>query len=130
MIRKINNDIYKMYEEEVAKLNKANKKIDELKLEIYALKTDLVSTKNKKMVNVIKTVLILSTFIGSLILVLFKITISDMILLILLSVSLGMILYIALFELLKEIYNYKTKKETLYGIIIGIFLLLIMSLLD
>ena len=47
MIRKINNDIYKMYEEEVAKLNKANKKIDELKLEIYALKADLVSTKNK-----------------------------------------------------------------------------------
>ena len=47
MIRKINNDIYKMYEEEVAKLNKATKKIDELKLEIYVLKTDLVSIKNK-----------------------------------------------------------------------------------
>ena len=47
MKRNINNDIYKMYEEEVAKLNKANKKIDELKLEIYALKTDLVSIKNK-----------------------------------------------------------------------------------
>ena len=47
MKRNINNDIYKMYEEEVAKLNKATKKIDELKLEIYVLKTDLVSIKNK-----------------------------------------------------------------------------------
>ena len=42
-----NNEIYKMYEEEVAKVDRANKKIKDLKLEIYSLKTDLVSIKNK-----------------------------------------------------------------------------------
>ena len=42
-----NNEIYKMYEEEVAKVDKANKKINDLKLEIYSLKTDLISIKNK-----------------------------------------------------------------------------------
>lgn len=90
----------------------------------------LEDNKNKKIVYGLKIALILSSFIGALILVLFKITISDMILLVLLSISLGMILYIALFELLREIYNYKTQKETLYGIIIGIILLLIMILID
>lgn len=47
MRKNINNEIYKMYEEEVIKVEKANKKIDDLKLEIYTLKTDLISTKNK-----------------------------------------------------------------------------------
>ena len=38
---KINNDIYKMYEEEVIKVDQANKKIKNLKLEIYILKSEL-----------------------------------------------------------------------------------------
>lgn len=42
-----NNDIYKMYEEEAIKLEQANKTIKDLKLEIYSLKTDLVSAKDK-----------------------------------------------------------------------------------
>ena len=92
--------------------------------------TNLEDFKKKRTTNILKIALILSSFIGALVLILFKVNISDIILLVLLCISLGMILYIALFELLKEIYNYKTKKETLYGIIIGIFLLLIMSLLD
>ncbi len=92
--------------------------------------SSLEDVKNKKMVYGLKSSLILSSFIGALILVLFKIEISDMILLVLLSISLGMIIYIALFELLKEIYNYKTQKETLYGIIIGIILLIIMAFID
>ena len=92
--------------------------------------SNLEATKNKKIAITLKIALILSSFIGALSLVLFKIPISDIILLVLLSVSLGMILYIALFELLKEIYNYKTKKETLYGIIIGICLLLILIFIE
>lgn len=90
----------------------------------------LEANKNQKINNLIKISLILSSFIGALILVLFKVMISDIILLVLLSISLGMILYIALFELLKEIYNYKTKKETLYGIIVGIVILIIMAFID
>ena len=92
--------------------------------------SSLENVKKKKTANILKASLIFSSFIGALLLILFKVTISDIILLILLCVSLGMILYIALCELLKEIYNYKTQKETLYGIIIGIIILLIMSLLD
>ncbi len=90
----------------------------------------LQATKNSKMPIILKILLILSSFIGALILALFKINISDIILLVLLSVSLGMILYITIFELLKEIYNYKTKKEILYGIILGILILLIIVLID
>ena len=44
---KINNDIYKMYEEEVIKVDQANKKIKNLKLEIYILKSELASVKKQ-----------------------------------------------------------------------------------
>ena len=44
---KINNDIYKMYEEEVIKVDQANKIIKNLKLEIYILKSELTSIKNQ-----------------------------------------------------------------------------------
>lgn len=47
MIKNINNEIYKMYEEEVTKLEKANKTISDLKLEVYSLKTNLTIIKNK-----------------------------------------------------------------------------------
>lgn len=43
----INNEIYKMYEEEVAKNKKANAEIKNLKLEIYFLKTNLKNSENK-----------------------------------------------------------------------------------
>ena len=46
-----------MYEQEVTKVEKANKKINELNLEIYALKTDLISAKkkiNKSVENAVK----------------------------------------------------------------------------
>ena len=43
----INNEIYKLYEEEVAKTEKANKEIRDLKLEIYVLKTDLKCSEDK-----------------------------------------------------------------------------------
>lgn len=45
--KNINNEIYKMYEEEVTKLNKANKVISNLKLEVYSLKSDLTIAENK-----------------------------------------------------------------------------------
>lgn len=44
---KYNNDIYSMYEEEVAKNEIANKEIKNLKLEIYVLKTNLKNSENK-----------------------------------------------------------------------------------
>ena len=47
MKRNYNSDIYKMYEEEFAKNEKANETIKSLKLEIYALKADLKQSNNK-----------------------------------------------------------------------------------
>lgn len=44
---------------------------------------------------------------------------------ILLSITLGMILYITLFELLEQIIHTKNKKETYYGLLIGIITLFI-----
>ena len=41
MEKNYNNDIYKIYEEEFAKNEKAKEIIKELKLEIYVLKSDL-----------------------------------------------------------------------------------------
>ena len=47
MKRDYNSDIYKMYEEEFAKNEKANETIKSLKLEIYTLKADLKQSNNK-----------------------------------------------------------------------------------
>ena len=92
--------------------------------------SSLENANKEKTTNILKLSLTFSSFIGALLLLLFKVNISDTILLILLCISLGMILYIALFELLKEIYNYKTRKETLDGLIIGILILLFMTLIS
>lgn len=70
----------------------------------------------------------ISSFIGVLFIVLFKVRINDIILLSLMCISLGMILYISLFELLKELYNYKNKKDTFYGLFCGIVILFVMQL--
>lgn len=43
----INNEIYKLYEEEVAKNENKDKVIKDLKLEVYVLKTDLKNDKGK-----------------------------------------------------------------------------------
>lgn len=42
-----NNEIYKMYEEEVNKNKEANKKIKDLELEVYVLKSNLKISENK-----------------------------------------------------------------------------------
>lgn len=68
----------------------------------------------------------LSTFLGGIIMYLFKIqTISPILLGILLSITLGMLLFISLHELLPRIKNTKNKKTTMIGIGIGVIILLI-----
>ena len=56
-MRNINNEIYNMYEIEVNKANKLSKENQNLKLEIYCLKTELKKTNNnidRKVENAIK----------------------------------------------------------------------------
>lgn len=91
----------------------------------------IASTFYKKTKNKLKTLMIsiglsLSTFVGALLAVILKgITTNEFIEGVLLSITLGMIIYITLFELLKQVIEIKNKKIRYGGIIVGIIILLI-----
>ena len=84
--------------------------------------------KNKKEKLTLLTILSLSSIFGVIILKLFKITLTSYISGILISITLGMLIYIAFFELLCEIKENMKKKELLIGIITGIVLILVSHL--
>lgn len=68
----------------------------------------------------------LSTFLGGIIMLLLSgILVNEIILGILLSVTMGMLIYISIFELLPKMIEMKNKKLTILGIIIGIILILV-----
>lgn len=70
--------------------------------------------------------LVTSTFLGSLIMSLLNNNISNIFMFPLLSVASGMIIYIALFELLMDVLRYKKEKYTYYGLLIGTIIVLFM----
>lgn len=72
--------------------------------------------------------LVFSAVIGALIMMLFG-NVSESLVSIILSLTLGMLVYIVIFELFEEVYYQLKKKEVLYGIIIGIVILYLTSLL-
>lgn len=80
----------------------------------------------KKHNKLLITLLVLSSLIGGVIVFCFG-SINEIILGIIIAITLGMILHIFLFELLKEVIQNRNKKETIYGIIIGIVILLIIN---
>ena len=84
--------------------------------------------KNKKEKLTLLTILSLSSILGVIILKLFKITLTPYISGILISITLGMLIYIAFFELLCEVKENIKKKELLIGIITGIILILVSHL--
>lgn len=68
----------------------------------------------------------LSTFLGGLIMMLASgILVHEIVLGILLSITLGMLIYISIFELLPRILEMKNKKIAITGILLGIFLIVI-----
>ena len=76
--------------------------------------------KNKFLVGV----LTLSSFIGGLIFLIIG-NISDLVLAIISIITLGMLIYISLLELLPEIWQNKKKKETIIGLITGVIIIVI-----
>lgn len=94
----------------------------------------ITSTFYKVNNNIKKTLLIsflisISTFIGGIIMYFLKGNlVNEFILGILISVTLGMIIYIALFELLPKMICSKNKKMVFLGFIVGVLTLLISSL--
>lgn len=88
------------------------------------------SSKNLKKTIISLLLVSISTFCGGLIMYLFKITSVNSVLLgVLLSLTLGMLLFIVIDELLPRIKNTKDKKTVFIGVVIGVILLLIGVLL-
>jgi zinc transporter, ZIP family len=87
------------------------------------------NTLNKDKTNILlKFLLLISAMIGALILIIFG-NINSIFESIILSITMGMLLYILIFELFRELqYNFK-KKEVIYGIIIGILILIVTVLI-
>lgn len=81
---------------------------------------------NKKWIYI--TLLTISTFIGGLIISIFEQYLSNLIIGLLLSISTGMIIYLILFELLIELKE-NFNKQSIYGLITGIILMVISRLI-
>ncbi len=90
--------------------------------------TMLNKNKNKKVMWTYLILLSISTFIGGIIIYLFKDLLTNTILGILLSITIGMIIYLIIFELLVELKENYNKYSTI-GIITGIILMLVGGLL-
>lgn len=82
--------------------------------------------KKKKTKYITIAILSLSSFLGAFFLFLLKREIPEILLTSLLCITLGMLLYIALFELLKEIWNNSNNKSTYYGMVFGLILMFVM----
>lgn len=72
----------------------------------------------------------LSTFLGGIIMLLVESIISDFVIGVLICITLGMIFYIVLFELIPHVLHSENKKLSLLGIIIGIGIILITTLFE
>lgn len=82
--------------------------------------------KNNK--NILILLLVLSGLAGG-ILARFFGELNELLLGAVIAITLGMIIHLFFFELLKEVINNRKKKETKYGIIIGIIILILISLI-
>ena len=85
--------------------------------------SSLVSKKKEKII--LLTGLVLSSVIGALLINLLKITLENDVLGILISITLGMLIYIALFELLCEIKEHIKNKTLWMGIILGLIIVVV-----
>lgn len=83
------------------------------------------SNNNRKKTILIILIISLSTLLGGILMSLLSIVINDVIRGILLSITIGMILYIIVFEFLPEIMTIKNKKISISGIIVGIIIFLL-----
>ena len=89
--------------------------------------SSLVHDKKEKISLI--SLLSISSIVGIIILTVFKINFSDLLVGILMSISLGMLIYISLFELLCEVKEHIKDKELIYGLILGIIFILLGFLL-
>ena len=81
--------------------------------------------KNKKEKIILLSLLSLSSILGIIVIKLLKITLTEYISGVLISITLGMLIYIAFFELLCELKENIKKKELLIGIMTSVILILV-----
>ena len=84
----------------------------------------LINEYTKKKIIIISTIVSLSTFLGGLFIFLSGIN-NELIMGLLLSVTLGMLIYIVFYELLDQVLRIEDKKISIIGVISGIIILLI-----
>lgn len=84
-----------------------------------------LSEAKKKTKNIFLIFLVLSSFLGGLSLFIMGNNISNTLLGSLISITLGMTIYIVFMELIKEIFEEKAKKDSFLGIIIGLILIIL-----
>lgn len=91
----------------------------------------IISTtlQNKKEMIINSTILSLSTFVGGLIVFLVSGIVNNIIVGILLALTFGMLAYIIILELLPQIIYNKNKKYNIFGVILGILIIVVSSLL-
>lgn len=89
------------------------------------------TNKNMRKTIIISFIISISTFLGGIIMFLFSTTlVNDLTLGILFAITLGMLIYIVIFELLPQIYHTKNKSLTFLGIILGVLILLVSVVLE
>ena len=84
-----------------------------------------VGIRNTKKTKMLILTLVLSTFIGGLLVFLFNLVLKNSIMGCLMSLTVGMTLYLVIFEFIKEIIKNKNKKICFKGILFGIILIVI-----
>ncbi len=83
------------------------------------------NNKNKVKTATIISLISISTFVGGLIMYSFEGFFNNLVVGISLAITLGMLIYIAFFELLPKIIKTKYRQDTILGIILGILILVI-----
>ncbi len=95
------------------------------------IESTISSSNSSKLKNILNLIVISSsTLIGGIIMLLLKKYINDLVLGILFCITLGMLIYIIVFELLGEVIESKDKKTSLMGIIVGIVIFLFSFFLE
>lgn len=89
----------------------------------------LNETKKSKTIVILNVALLtISTVLGALVMLIFK-SINDFVLASLMSLTIGMIIYLVLFELLIELGSSKNKKYSTIGLILGIILMIVILII-
>ena len=81
------------------------------------------NNKNRRKTLSIIGLISISTFIGGLIMMVFSKYINDLVMGVLLAITLGMLLYIVIMELLPKVRHMTNKKDAIVSFLIGIFLM-------